>query len=147
MARVELDGERETQRRLGMLGRRLTVEAGQAVRAAAAGILGDAVKSIQRGSKTGALYQKYKPRRKHRASAPGQAPASDTGRLAGSVQMHKVGLQADVGSNLDYAEYLEHGTRQMAARPWLNPAFRRWRKKFVKLLQIAIDNAGKYASR
>ena len=42
-------------------------------------IRGEAIKSIQTGSKSGIVYEKYNPRRTHRASAPGEAPASDTG--------------------------------------------------------------------
>ena len=42
-------------------------------------IRGEAIKSIQTGAKTGIVYQKYNPRRQHRASAPGQAPAIHVG--------------------------------------------------------------------
>ena len=44
-------------------------------------IRGEAIKSIQQGAKSGIVYEKYNPRRTHRASAPGEAPASDTGNL------------------------------------------------------------------
>jgi len=48
-------------------------------------IRGEAIKSIQAGAKSGIVYEKYNPRRSHRASAPGQAPASDTGNLVSKI--------------------------------------------------------------
>ncbi len=41
-----------------------------------------AVTSINQGAKSGVVYEKYNPRRTHRASAPGEPPATDTGYLA-----------------------------------------------------------------
>ena len=60
-----------------------------------------------------------------RPSAPARPPARRSGRLAESifVQARSDGLRAEVGSALDYARHLEFGTRRMAARPWLLPAF------------------------
>jgi hypothetical protein len=57
----------------------------------------------------------------HRASAPGEPPASDTGLLLNSIH-HEMGddgdgWYVDVGSDLQYAIYLEFGTRKMAPRP------------------------------
>ena len=52
-----------------------------------------AKESITKGG-TGTLYQKYEPRRSHRASAPNQPPASDTGFLVSQISM-KVDKKAD----------------------------------------------------
>ena len=59
--------------------------------------------------------------------APGRPPRRRSGTLAESVTVEREtgGLGATVGSDLDYARHLEFGTRQMAARPWLLPAFQR----------------------
>lgn len=51
----------------------------------------------------------------------------DTGRLRGSIT-HKFnesmgGIEANIGTNVEYANFVEYGTRKMAARPFLNPAF------------------------
>lgn len=73
------------------------------------------------------------PRPPHQASAPGEPPATDTGRLRATVS-HVVatdekGLYTEVGSGanpaipgVDYAVYLEVGTRDIAPRPWLKPS-------------------------
>jgi len=62
----------------------------------------------------------------HQASAPGQYPATDTGRLVSSVRMlPDVGTSYVVGTNVEYGRWLEFGTSRMAARPWLLPSFER----------------------
>lgn len=75
--------------------------------------------SIDRGPKSGRTYGR------HQASAPGQAPATDTGGLVNSINWRTFnrGLSAEVGSNIFYAHFLEEGTSKMAPRPWLQPAY------------------------
>lgn len=61
----------------------------------------------------------------HVASAPGEPPASDTGRLLTAITHRiKVGeyVYAEVVANVLYAIYLELGTRYMDPRPFLRPA-------------------------
>lgn len=61
----------------------------------------------------------------HLASAAGEPPSSDTGSLLNTL-FHTLGVEetvyANVGSPLEYATYLEHGTRFMAPRPFMVPA-------------------------
>jgi hypothetical protein len=69
--------------------------------------------------------RRYRRRRKgqivmHTASAPGEAPASDTGALLGSIQLDLSNpLHAVITIGAEYAELLEKGTRKMAARPYV----------------------------
>lgn len=72
------------------------------------------VERIQQPPKTGRIYGK------HQASAPGESPASDTGRLAQSVttRYDPAKLTGYVNVSTEYAEALEFGTRKMAARPY-----------------------------
>jgi len=69
----------------------------------------------------------------HQASAPGEPPATDTGRLRATVGHgvghDQLGLYINVGSGgnpaipgVAYATYLEYGTRNIAPRPWLRPS-------------------------
>jgi len=85
-------------------------------------IRAEAIKSIQTGAKTGIVYQKYNPRRQHRASAPGQAPASDTGNLVNKIIVKNSKDQVQVQSNAHYSKFLEYGTSKMQPRPFLFPA-------------------------
>lgn len=68
----------------------------------------------------------YGSRPPHRASAPGQPPAPDTGRLrasyGASASRTPDGAELEVASGLEYAPYLEFGTTQVEARPHLRPA-------------------------
>lgn len=61
---------------------------------------------------------------RHTASAPGEAPAPDTGRLLGAVfggQTFKVpdAVVGRIAVNTEYAAHLELGTEKMAPRPFI----------------------------
>lgn len=65
-------------------------------------------------------------------SAPGEAPAVDTGRLRASIT-HRVEKESGevvgyVGTNVEYAPWLEFGTTRMKARPFMMPAIERNRE-------------------
>lgn len=85
------------------------------------------VEDMLTGTRSGREYRIPGSSRTYRASRPGEAPATVTGRLRSSYQFRvredggkKVG---EVGSPLDYALYLEKGTKRMAPRPHLVPAY------------------------
>ena len=89
----------------------------------------------------GLTYEKYSPRRTHRASAPGAYPATDTGRLASSVRMvfpTASSMSGEVGTAVKYGAWLEFGTTGMAARPWLLPSFVRAKVGVEKELKLRI---------
>jgi phage gpG-like protein len=67
----------------------------------------------------------------HVASAPGQPPASDSGRLSNSYgfDFERGGLTGIVGTNLSYAPHLEFGKRKMAPRPHLFTSYEEERPK------------------
>lgn len=85
------------------------------------------------GPKSGRWYQN------HRASAPGEAPAMDTGTLANSIDTERESPGAwVVYTNVDYAEYLEFGTVRMASRPAFVPAAERNAQGFTDRIADAI---------
>lgn len=136
---VELQGEKEFRRALAQAAQDVKNQTEAVVVATAIEMRADIVKSIQRGPASGVTYEKYKPRRTHTASAPGQPPMSDTGRLANNIYFERLGdLTAAVGSTLAYAYYLEYGTSRMAARPFFRPAIEKMRPKFRDKLEVAI---------
>ena len=96
-------------------------------------IRGEAVKSIQTGPKSGRVYQRYNPTRTHKASAPGEAPASDTGNLVRNIKVKQKDQDTvEVESNAPYSAFLEFGTSKMLARPFLFPAFEKSKSKITQ---------------
>lgn len=77
-----------------------------------AGHIEGRLKASMTEPKSGRLYGD------HRASAPGESPAVDSGNLIGSiVQIFPSTLEALIGTPVEYAVYLETGTSRMAQRP------------------------------
>ena len=106
----------------------------QAVFKGVADVEKDAKTSIQRGGKSGFVYQRYNPRRTHKASAPGQPPASDTGNLVSQIMSVADGKNTLVESRAEYSKFLEFGTSKMLPRPFLFPASEKSTKKIVQVL-------------
>ena len=132
--------------RLATALRKAGVEAQRDVEKAVVGtaieLRGDIVKRIQRGPATGRVYQKTSPRRTHQASAPGEAPSTDTGRLANSITFDKVAkMSATVGSKIVYAAALEFGTGSIRPRPAWVPSIEEITPEYVKRLQRALGEA------
>ncbi len=84
--------------------------------------------NVLKGQRSGKEYRKYPYKSKYRASAPGEPPARRTGNLRmhwnGQVKSESspgggVAILAEMESQERYAEYLENGTRDMAARPFV----------------------------
>ena len=75
----------------------------------------------------------------HIASAPGQYPATDRGRLVNSIRAIINGTTAIVGTDVAYGPMLELGTSRMAARPWLLPSFKAASIGLEKGLKAAIE--------
>ena len=98
---------------------------------------GTAVDEIQRGAKSGITYELYNPRRTHTSSAPGQAPATDTGFLVSSIthQVKKSGknLVGQIVASAPYAIHLEFGTREMHKRPFMQPALEKNKEKIERI--------------
>jgi phage gpG-like protein len=131
----------------------------KAVTATALEINTDVKKRIQRGPKTGRVYTDIfrmiggrpvpmGPRAgnnlsaRHQASAPGEAPATDTGKLASSLYFQQASkMEATIGSRLAYAYYLEYGTTRIRPRPAWLPATELGQKKLNERVRRAIDNA------
>ena len=103
---------------------------------------GTAKESIQKGG-TGILYEKYKPRRSHRASAPKEPPATDTGFLVSNISMNVKKepngvIIGQVISSAPYSEHLEFGTTNMTERPFMHPALEKNRRKIQALFNQGI---------
>ena len=130
---VKVTGAKAHKARLKRIrGAAMTREIGKAVLTAADLIRRDAQISITTGAVSG---------KNHVASAPGEAPNNDTGNLAddANIVSARTGLlEAEVSSNAEYSAALEFGTSRMAARPFMQPAADKNRKKATALVQAAV---------
>lgn len=90
------------------------------------------VRLIQSGPKTGRVYTRRGV--SHQASAPGEPPATDTGRLVNSIttEYDAAKLTGTVSANTEYAEFLEYGTQTMAERPFMRPALANKQEKIIE---------------
>lgn len=117
-------------------------------------VANDAKRAVARGPKTGRIYTTRfltnrqtgrifptESRVPHQASAPGEAPATDTGKLLSSIVSDAQGLKAWVEARSAYAVHLEHGTRHMAARPFMLPAIEANRARVGDLIRAAVSSA------
>lgn len=111
---------------------------------------GKAVRGIQRGPASGFAYEKSNPDRTHIASAPGEYPMSDTGRLASSIKMELPALSATpegvVGTNVMYGKWLEFKLPYQGGRPWLGRAFTEATKGGTRRLKRIFDKYAKKAT-
>lgn len=143
MIRASLTGSKELKAALKRIGSNADKEIEAAVRITAQAVRVHAQRSIARGTKSGTVYDKTQPRRSHRASAPGEAPATDTGRLIGSIRANVTGTSASVIADTVYAAALEFGTSTIEARPFLIPALERERPAWDRRLNQVVEKASK----
>lgn len=141
--KVEIKGLKEVNAALQAYGKDLGNSLALIVDATALEAITDVRKAIQGPPKTGREYARGVNNDKvHRASAPGEAPATDTGALVNSIYNESRGKYSRaIGSRLDYAYYLEFGTFKMAKRPSWIPAVERAIPKMLKRVEIAIAKA------
>ncbi len=95
------------------------------------------------GARSGRVYRRGKRGTiLHRASAPGEPPATDTGNLVNSIYAKMTDqVTGEVGSTAKYAAVLELGGAHMAARPALRPALKAELPEFENAMNRLIDQA------
>lgn len=96
-------------------------------------------KKISRGGRSGNPYSVGG--KSAQRSAPGEPPKSDTGRLVNSIRHTHSFLTATVGTEVNYAGYLEYGTSKMAARPYLEPTLEENEDTIEKMIIDAMQKA------
>lgn len=100
-----------------------------------------AVQLILSPPKTGRKYRRRGV--EHQASAPGEAPASDTGRLVGSrrITLLSAGLRARLTFSTKYAMPLEVGTIKMEPRPYARRSLAETRGEVAGAIAIELRRA------
>lgn len=100
----------------------------------------EAVRLIMTGPKTGRVYRRRGV--EHQASAPGEAPANDTGRLVNSrtISIDAPTLRALLTFRTIYAIMLELGTVKMEPRPYGRAALLNRRREIVEAIAAPLAN-------
>jgi hypothetical protein len=101
----------------------------------------EAVRLIMEPPKTGKIYSRRGVQ--HQASAPGEAPASDTGRLVNSRRTELIAgsLRARLNFSTAYALPLELGTKRMEPRPYARRALAETEQQGLAAFRAAIAAA------
>lgn len=90
--------------------------------------LEDKAKRIEEEASKVVMQAGYKTERDAKTLAP-----VETGTLRRSIHMDlKDALTAEVGTNIEYATFVEFGTVKMPAQPFMTPAYHKNRDDFVK---------------
>lgn len=93
---------------------------------------------IRKEKKTGRLYP-FRGR-VHRASAPGEAPASMTGRLLRTMgYLVRGSYQCEFGDWAPYGKFLEDGTKNMEPRPHIVRTAREKERDNANILLESVD--------
>lgn len=143
MTSIRMDVTGDLEKLLDRYGDGVVDQVSKAVTKTGLAVQATATKMIQQGPKTGRLYKKTKTRF-HQASAPGEAPASDTGQLAREIDFNRLTpLSVEVGTTLRKGRWLEFGTMHMFERPWLRPSLAQNRKRFIQEIEKALKNGSK----
>jgi len=96
-------------------------------------------KQSMSGPKTGREYPSMGGKM-HQASAPGEAPAIDTGVLVGSIQSKMAGpMTGIIYTNTEYAPILEFGSVHMAPRPFFLPAAKQAWPSFLEAMKRVVN--------
>lgn len=75
----------------------------------------------------------------HTASAPGESPASDTGRYRNNIRRELGRLAAKVVADVEYAAPLEYGTSDIEPRPMWRPIIKEEIPRFRGDIVNALD--------
>ena len=94
--------------------------------------------AIMNPPKSGRIYRRGNVA--HQASAPGEAPATDTGNLVNSAYTKKLAdADYETGFTVEYAAALEFGTPKIEPRPYLRPAVEAVKKAFLDAIKRIVE--------
>lgn len=116
------------------------------VRAAVRGVIATYALKVERKLKhklsqpgSGQTYQRGGVA--HTASAPGESPATDTGRYKSSIRHELRAISARVLTDVEYAAPLEFGTDDIEPRPMWEVVINEVEDDFIRDLRRAVNKA------
>ena len=138
--KVEIKNIGAVNKAIAKYGQDLAIKIDRLVQGVAQNAMSDVKRRVQGPPKTGTVYTRGNIT--HQASAPGEAPATDTGALVSSIYYKQTSkMNATIGSRLDYAYYLEFRTLYIKPRPSWQPAAAIAQTQLNAVIQSAIKKA------
>lgn len=139
VVKVEVRGNSVFIQNVKKYRRTMGKQLGQGLHASALVVQNEARRLVLKGPKTGRIYRAGTST-EHQASAPGEAPASDTGTLVRNIvaEADLTKISARVIAKTAYSFFLEHGTRRMKARPFLSKALENKKRQIVAIIQASL---------
>lgn len=138
MLKAEIIGLKGVQQAILRIKKRAEQHNQLALADAAEMTMTEAKLSIQARRSKGKSYRTKNKKILHIASAANNPPNTDTGNLVKNIKVKRIQGGYDVGSRTaaPYGAWLEFGTKNMSARPWLMPAYNKimpaWKQKYMK---------------
>lgn len=135
--------------RLGNMARSVRPAVLRSLRRGGLKIENSAVEGIIDPPKTGRIYKsRHRKGAVHQASAPGEFPAADSGRLHQSitttvVQNDNTRIAVETAANTPYARALEYGfdEHNLAPRPFMGPSYHEHREAIKDEVTLAVAQA------
>ena len=122
----------------GEIGASMAREIDEVCESTALDIQARAQMAIMNPPKSGRIYRRGNVA--HQASAPDEAPATDTGALVNSAYTKKLAdADYETGFTVEYAAALEFGTPKIEPRPYLRPAVEAVRKAFIAAIKRIVE--------
>lgn len=141
---VKITGDKRFTLRLDNIGKNSGKEVFKVLANGADAVLNTGNQLMTDSPRSGRVYTKPGGRI-HKASAPGEPPAPDTGRLrvSGRTGSNEAELTATVTWSTEYAVDLEVGTSTMGERPFAAPALAQEKPDILKRAAEAVERVAK----
>lgn len=138
---IKVEFSQDLTRRMADANLKMLEAVDEALVTCAIKIEGDVKKLISRGGRSGRVYR-VGGKRAQRAGG-NEPPKTDTGRLVGSIRHEHIGfLNSVVGSDVNYAGFLELGTRFMpGGHPYLAPTLEKNQSYIDQIVTEAMQKA------
>lgn len=140
----KIAGRDRLRRRLGAIGPATRRAVFKVLQQGGQLLADDAASRIIGGNKTGKIYpSRWRKGAKHQASAPGESPAADSGRLHQSITWvgNENTLTVTVGTAAPQARRLELGDETVEPRPFMSPAFNEVAPRVARSIQFVVKGA------
>jgi len=154
---LKMTGLKKLEERLNRIGGEAAQKVADDVARAAIAVQNEMRRAVLKGPASGRAYRRgtigktkrgAKGYKFHRASAPGEAPATDSGNLASHINhvfTSRFSARAGV-FNVPYASRLEFGGRDkrgvyIAPRPYLRPALKKQGPKYIEAIKKSVQEA------